>query len=104
MKHFVIILQYIKPLDEIDKYLHEHRAYLDKGYTSQLLLASGPQNPRSGGIILAKAKTVEEIKSFCNSDPFNIHGCAEYTIVEFIPVKYQKEFRDWFAGDLHVNY
>lgn len=104
MKHFVILLQYTKPLEEIDKYLQEHRAYLDKGYSSQMLLASGPQNPRSGGIILARANTLEEIKTFCNSDPFFVNNCAEYTIIEFIPVKYQKHFQEWFAEELNLNY
>lgn len=104
MKHFIIFLQYIKPLEEIDKHLHAHRTYLEKGYASNMLLASGPQNPRSGGIIIARAGTVEEIKNFCNSDPFYIHNCAEYTITEFIPVKYQKEFRDWFVDNPNVNY
>ncbi len=97
MKHFVIILQYVKPMEIIDQHLDSHRSFLDEGYKSGILLASGPQNPRSGGIILGRAETVEQMRNFFLKDPFYIYGCAEYNFIEFIPVKYQSEFKSWFV-------
>lgn len=96
MKHFVVTLHYIQPVETIDKYLTEHRVFLDEGYEKEILLVSGPQNPREGGILLARGNTLEEVKDFCKKDPFFINNCAEYTYTEFIPVKYQKNFKSWF--------
>ena len=96
MKHVIITLTYTMPMEEIDKFLIEHRAFLDLGYEKGMLLASGPQNPREGGIVLARGETIEEIKEFCKNDPFYQNKCAEYKFTEYIPVKYQKEFKSWF--------
>lgn len=86
-------------METVDKYLVSHRAFLDKGYEKKILLASGPKNPRDGGIFIARSKTLEELKNFCNEDPFSQSKCAEYSFEEFIPVKFQKEFSDWFSPD-----
>jgi uncharacterized protein YciI len=97
MKHFIILLTYTKPLEEIDKFLVEHRSYLDEGYKNSVLLASGPQNPRNGGVLIGKAESLLKMKEFCSQDPFSINQCAEYQLIEFIPVKYQSDFKNWFA-------
>lgn len=89
----------MKPIEEIDKYLKEHREYLDKGYLSGVLLASGPQNPRNGGVFLGKAESLAKMKEFCDGDPFWQNQCAEYQLIEFIPVKYQSDFRAWFGTE-----
>ncbi|MDX1958599.1 MAG: YciI family protein [Leptospiraceae bacterium] len=99
MKHFIVKLHYIKSIEEIDNLLIEHREFLDTGYQKKILLTSGPQNPRDGGILIARSTTLEKLKDFCAQDPFLIHGCAEYTYTEFIPVKYQSEFSNWFIPE-----
>ena len=99
MKHIIVTLKYLVPIEEIDKYLIEHRSFLDSGYEKKILMASGPQNPREGGVLIARAISIEEVKEYCKSDPFSIHKLAEYTFTEFIPVKYQKEFKDWFLPE-----
>ncbi|MCE9500688.1 MAG: YciI family protein [Leptospira sp.] len=98
MKHFIVTLEYIVPIEEIDKYLSSHREFLDKGYEKKILLASGPRNPREGGILLARALSLSDMKEFCSNDPFFINKCAEYKFTEFIPVKFQSDFQDWFLG------
>lgn len=83
----IIELVYQKPLAEIEKYLSAHRAWLETYYQKGLLLASGPKNPRDGGIIIAlmDKKTANE---WITEDPFHQHGLVRYTITEFEPVKY----------------
>jgi uncharacterized protein YciI len=95
MKHFIILLKYLKPIEEIDKYVQSHRDYLQKGYDSKILLMSGPLVPREGGVIIARANDLEEIQSFCNQDPFSLEGCAAYHFIEFQPVKQQVELSNW---------
>jgi uncharacterized protein YciI len=83
---YVIQVHYTKPLAEIDTHLVAHREHLKKGYAEGLLLASGPQNPRVGGIILAKGTDRTRLDQFLAQDPFLIHNLASYQVIEFDPV------------------
>jgi uncharacterized protein YciI len=60
---------------------------LDRYYQSGHLIASGPQVPRTGGVILAKASSRDELVKIFAEDPFVKQGYAEYQYIEFIPVK-----------------
>lgn len=82
---FIVILTYKKPLCEVDKYLQAHREYLAKHYAAGDFIASGPQTPRVGGIILMKAANREAVDALIAQDPFHINGIADYQIVEFTP-------------------
>ena len=73
---FIVLLTYKLPLAEVERHLAAHREYLDRQYAAGTFLCSGPQNPRTGGVILCRAE-----------DPFRIHGVADYEIIEFSPVK-----------------
>lgn len=44
---FLIIVDYKKPLEEVERYLAEHRAFLDRYFAQGKLLCTGPQNPRT---------------------------------------------------------
>ncbi|HXY54120.1 MAG TPA: YciI family protein [Nitrospirota bacterium] len=85
---FVILVNYIKPLSEIDALLEDHRRFLDEGYAAGFLLASGPRIPRTGGVILAHATSAEELKAYIAKDPFYRAGVATYEVVEFTAVKF----------------
>ena len=52
---FVVLLNYEKPLEEIDDLMSDHMAYLRRCYASGVFLASGRREPRTGGVILATA-------------------------------------------------
>lgn len=82
---FVVLLNYIQPLVEVDQFVGEHREFLERYYASGHFLLSGRKEPRTGGVILAKAETRSEIESIILNDPFNREGIAEYEIVEFLP-------------------
>ena len=88
---FLIVTKYVKPLNEIDKHLAAHRAHLAKYYADGKLIMSGPQQPRTGGVLLAHNFTREEVETFMQVDPFTIAGVSDYTITEFLPVKYAAE-------------
>jgi len=85
---FVILVNYIKPLNEIEAHLEAHRRFLDEGYAAGYFLASGPQVPRTGGVILARVTGAEELKTFLDKDPFNRAGVATYEVVEFTATKF----------------
>lgn len=82
---FIISLTYIKPLKEVDALLDEHVTYLKEQYALGNFVASGRKVPRTGGVILARASSREEIEAIVTFDPFHRHGIAEYEITEFCP-------------------
>jgi uncharacterized protein YciI len=90
---FVITVNYIKLLSEIDKHVEAHRRFLDEGYAAGILLASGPRVPHTGGIILAQAASADELKTFMSKDPFNQAGVTTYDFVEFTPLKFDPRLK-----------
>jgi len=82
---FIIQLTYTRPLAEVDQLLDEHKQYLQKYYDEGIFLLSGRKNPRTGGIILARAESMAGIEKVIAEDPFHRHGLADYTITEFLP-------------------
>ena len=85
---FIIILRYTAPLEKIDAFRAAHLEFLDDGYAKNLFIASGPQVPRNGGVILAKCATKDALQTVLASDPFALHHLATYEIIEFTPTKY----------------
>ncbi len=94
---FLILTKYVKPLSEVDAHVTAHRTHLAKYYADGKLMMSGPQQPRTGGVILAHNLTREEVEGFMQADPFTIAGVAEYTITEFLPVKHASELDGLFG-------
>lgn len=86
----IIELTYQKPLSEIEKQLSAHREWLDQYYAQGLLIASGPKQPRDGGIIIALTDK-ETATKLIAEDPFYKHGLAQYKITEFEPIKHCRE-------------
>jgi uncharacterized protein YciI len=89
---FIVLMTYKKPLDIIDQFLSHHRAHLDKGYRDNLLVASGPRNPRTGGVLISHATDKTKLEAFLKLDPFVANEIAKYDIIEFNPVKYHSDF------------
>jgi len=82
----LIELTYKKPINEVDKFVVEHREFLDKQYEAGVLLLSGPQEPRVGGILLARGEQ-NAIEEILKQDPFYQQGIADYRIINFVPNK-----------------
>ena len=84
---FVVSLTYICELSEVEKHLASHMEYLEQQYHDGVFLASGRKEPRTGGIILARAESLDVIKTVLSKDPFKINKLAKYEITEFITTK-----------------
>jgi uncharacterized protein YciI len=80
---FVIELTYTATLAEIDAHMKAHVAFLKKYYASGNFLVSGRKVPRDGGIIIATAKSQEEVEAIVREDPFVARGLADFRITEF---------------------
>jgi|LADL02.1.fsa_nt_gi uncharacterized protein YciI len=99
MKHFLIEIDYTAPIEIINTLVTEHRAFLQTGYDKGWLLMSGPKNPKIGGIVIARAPSMQEIQTFFFNDPYQQHNAATYRFVEFEPVKSQALLADWLFGN-----
>jgi uncharacterized protein YciI len=82
---FVLSLTYIRPLEEVDPLMDAHVSYLKSGYERGYFLLSGRKEPRTGGIILARAASQEALQSIIADDPFAREGVATYEVIEFLP-------------------
>ena len=84
----IAIVRYRRPLEEVLAHVDPHRAYLRELKSQGLLLASGPQDPRTGGILLFRVPdehapaTLDRIR---DADPFTRAGVAQYELLQWVP-------------------
>ncbi len=74
----IAIVRYRKPLDEVLKVVEAHRDYL----------ASGPLDPRYGGLLLLRVpdeQAPSHLDRVRDDDPFVATGTAQYEIWPWLP-------------------
>jgi uncharacterized protein YciI len=80
----MIIVRYRRPLPEIEAVTEAHRAYLGKLQAQGILVASGPLDPRFGGMLLVRVQdenALSELDALRDGDPFYQHGLANYELL-----------------------
>lgn len=87
---YIVNLNYIKPIEEVEKYLGEHRDFLDKYLNLGNLILAGRKNPRTGGLFILSCDNEEEMNKIVKEDPFYLNKVADYDITEIIPTKLQE--------------
>jgi uncharacterized protein YciI len=95
---FIVNLNYIVPLEKIDAYMTDHVKFLQKYYKQNVFVASGRKVPRTGGIILALARSREEIEQIISEDPFYIHKLAEFSVTEFLTSQHHPDLKKLLKG------
>ena len=91
----IVNVKYVKSLDVVDEHIAEHRAWLDTLFAQGVLLASGPQVPRSGGVLLASGATSrEQLEAILLKDPFRRDQIAEYEVITVSLTKRSPAFPD----------
>lgn len=87
----IVELTYKKSLDDVNQFLEAHRSFLNKYYSQGVLIASGPKDPRDGGVILAMVDK-EVMMAILKEDPFYCQGIADYRVIQFEPNQYSHVF------------
>lgn len=95
---FLITYTYVKPLEIVDQYLEQHRAFLDKYYQSDCFITSGPKVPRVGAVLLSQLNNRDQLEKILQEDPFVINQIVTYEITEFLPVKYHQNFKSFIQS------
>lgn len=92
---FILSLNYIKSMDEVETYLQDHREFLDRFYREGKFLFSGPKEPRTGGVIICISDSKDDVYQIISEDPFYINAIAEYEVTEFHPVKSSTDLKKY---------
>lgn len=95
---YIIDLNYIVPLEQLDAHMTDHVKYLHKYYKQNVFVASGRKVPRTGGIILALAKSREEVDHIIQEDPFFINKLAEFSVTEFLTSQHHPDLKRLLNG------
>ena len=80
---FILSLTYLTDNENVDQFLPGHNDFLQKYYDNGLFICSGPKIPRNGGVILCRAKSLQDVRELIEEDPFKTNGIAKYEITEF---------------------
>ena len=90
---FLVLLTYTADLDTIDGLMKRHVAFLEPHLKSGTFVAAGRQNPRTGGVILVRAKSREAVAEIMAVDPFMTEGAAEFEVIEFRTSLHHADFK-----------
>ena len=80
----IALIRYRRPLEEVLEVTEQHRAYLKTLKDEGTLIASGPMDPRSGGILLLDVPdddiipTLDRVR---DGDPYVTFGLAQYEVI-----------------------
>ena len=95
---YVLLLQYTKPLDDVERLAPEHRAFLDRYFREGKFIVSGPRDPRIGGVIIADVENELEAMKIVVEDPFFTEKVADYELIRFTPTKHDPRFAAFLDG------
>jgi len=95
---FLLLLKYIKPIEDVERVRPAHREFLDTLYAQGKLVVSGPREPQTGGVILANVATEVEAMKMIVDDPYFIEKVADYELIRFTPTKNDPRFAPFLNG------
>ncbi len=100
MKYFILEGEHLVPFEQRSpELIARHRAFLQEGYDRGDFLLSGPHIPPTGGVLIARAESLDALMALLKDEPFNKAKVMRFkTITEFNPVQHQPFLRDWFSG------
>jgi len=95
MKHFAVFIKYKADLNDIISIQDIHRNILKQGVENEVILVSGPFEPRTGGLVIMRSESIATAKDFFKDDPYLKNNYAEYSFYEFKPGKHQSFLNEW---------
>lgn len=80
-----VVLNYRFPLERMLQTVDRHRAYLRDLHAKGKLVASGPFEPRTGGGLLLKVDSEEELQRILAGDPYQQEALVDTTVYRWAP-------------------
>jgi len=81
---YVVSLTYKVAQEIVDQHLDAHVDWLKDAFDEGVFIAAGRKVPRTGGVLLSRADRPTLDESLAK-DPFNVHGVADFDVMEFAP-------------------
>ncbi|MBW6526285.1 hypothetical protein KZ813_05485 [Sphingomonas sp. RHCKR7] len=92
----LILLSYVRPLEEIDSLMAAHVAWLDAGFAQGAFLVAGRRAPRTGGVVVVRGDRAAA-EAIAATDPFVTAGAATAEVVPFHASFAADAVRAWLA-------
>ena len=80
----IALIRYRRPLEEVLAVVEQHRAYLRGLKEEGTLIASGPMEPRTGGVLLLRVPDDDvngALDTIRDGDPYVTFGVAQYEVI-----------------------
>jgi uncharacterized protein YciI len=90
---FVVLMQYTKPLPDVDAVRPDHYAHLERAAAAGTILAWARRDPPTGGVLIAAAADRQALERVLAEDPYVQAGVAKPEIVEFNPKNVRLQLR-----------
>jgi len=96
---YTVVLQYVRPIAEIDAHLETHKAWLVQHTRAGRIITAGPLEPRVGGLLIVACKSRMELDAMLAEDSYAINKLAEYEVRAFAPTLRAGAFPAEWAPD-----
>lgn len=99
MRHFLLEGEHLVPFEQrAPELIAAHRRFLQQGYDDGRFLLSGPSIPPAGGVLVARAESLDELKEWLADEPYCKAKVMRFVkITEFDAVQHQPALREWFG-------
>lgn len=96
---YIVALKYARPPEEVKAHLDTHKQWLDRHIRTGRILAAGPTEDRSGGLVLVSCNNREELDGTIAEDSFVVHQVVEVSVQSFEPAIRAEAFAGkWAPG------
>lgn len=92
---YVVLVHYTAPLADVDAHLADHSEWTSHHYDSGDFIAAGRRQPRTGGVIIARAMSRGQLDAILATDPYVVHKVARHEVIEFKALKTIPELADY---------
>lgn len=78
----LVLLNYVKPLAEVDVHRAAHVAWIERLMATGTMLLAGRRSPPTGGVLLFRGEA-DVVATEAANDPFVQNGVATFEVVPF---------------------
>ncbi len=97
MKHFLLEGEHTASFEErTPELISAHHQFLQEGCNKGQFLLSGQTIPPTGGILVARARSLEVLRELLAGEPYCKANVMQFkTVTEFDPIQHQFLLSDW---------
>ena len=83
MDAFLLLGEYLAPLDALDTFRPVHREWLATVEASGRLVLAGRKRSQDGSVVVVLAESLDEALRMSQEDPYVVNGLSRYEVVSF---------------------